>query len=41
MYGHVVVKAGDKEVGRVNLVATKSFSGVTLGTKFAYFWHHL
>jgi D-alanyl-D-alanine carboxypeptidase (penicillin-binding protein 5/6) len=41
IYGYVVAKAGGVEVGRVNLVATKSFSGVTLGTKFAYFWHHL
>ncbi len=41
VYGHVVVKAGDKEVGRVNLVATKSFGSVTLGSKFAYYWHRL
>ena len=41
VYGHVVVKAGGKEVGRVNLVATKSFRRVTLGSKLAYFWHRL
>ena len=28
-------------MGRVNLVATKSFETVTLGSKFAYFWHRL
>jgi D-alanyl-D-alanine carboxypeptidase (penicillin-binding protein 5/6) len=41
VYGHVVVKAGDKEVGRVSLVATKSFGTVTLGSKLAYYWHRL
>jgi serine-type D-Ala-D-Ala carboxypeptidase (penicillin-binding protein 5/6) len=41
VYGYVVLKAGDKEVGRVNLVATKSFGTVTLGSKLAYYWHRL
>ena len=41
VYGHVVAKSGSTEIGRVNLVATKSFKGVTLGTKLAYFWHRL
>lgn len=41
VYGHVVVKAGSKEVGRVNLVATKSFGTVTLGSKLSYYWHRL
>ena len=41
VYGHVVVKAGDKEVGRVNLVATKSYGAITLGSKLAYYWHRL
>jgi serine-type D-Ala-D-Ala carboxypeptidase (penicillin-binding protein 5/6) len=40
-YGHVVVSAGDKEVGRVDLVATKSFQAPTLGLKLAYYWHRL
>jgi serine-type D-Ala-D-Ala carboxypeptidase (penicillin-binding protein 5/6) len=40
-YGHVVVKVGDQEVGRVNLVATKSFKALTLGSKLAYYWHRL
>jgi serine-type D-Ala-D-Ala carboxypeptidase (penicillin-binding protein 5/6) len=40
-YGHVVVKAGDQELGRVNLVATKSFKALTLGSKLAYYWHRL
>jgi D-alanyl-D-alanine carboxypeptidase (penicillin-binding protein 5/6) len=40
-YGHVVVKAGDKEIGKVNLVATKSFKPLTLGSKLAYYWHRL
>ena len=40
-YGHVVVKAGDQEVGRVNLVAAKSFKALTLGSKLAYYWHRL
>ena len=37
----MVATAGGQEVGRVNLVATKSFRHVTLGTKLAYFWHRL
>ena len=41
VYGHVVLKAGAKEVGRVNLVATKSFGTVSLGSKLAYYWHRL
>jgi serine-type D-Ala-D-Ala carboxypeptidase (penicillin-binding protein 5/6) len=41
VYGHVVVKTGGQEVGRVNLAATKSFSPMTLGSKLAYFWHRL
>jgi serine-type D-Ala-D-Ala carboxypeptidase (penicillin-binding protein 5/6) len=41
VYGHVVVTIGGKEVGKVNLVATKSFSGVTLGSKLAYYWHRV
>jgi D-alanyl-D-alanine carboxypeptidase (penicillin-binding protein 5/6) len=41
IYGYVVVKAGDQEVGRVNLVAAKSFERMTLGSKLAYYWHRL
>ena len=41
VYGHMVVRAGDDEIGRVNLVAGKSFSKVTLGSKLAYYWHRL
>jgi serine-type D-Ala-D-Ala carboxypeptidase (penicillin-binding protein 5/6) len=41
VYGHVVVKVGSREVGRVNLVTTKSFRTVTLGSKLAYYWHRL
>jgi serine-type D-Ala-D-Ala carboxypeptidase (penicillin-binding protein 5/6) len=41
VYGHVIVKAGGTQVGSVNLVATKSFSAMTLGTKFKYFMHRL
>lgn len=41
VYGQVVVKAGGQEVGRVNLVASKSFETVTLGSKLAYYWHRL
>jgi D-alanyl-D-alanine carboxypeptidase (penicillin-binding protein 5/6) len=41
IYGHVVVKAGDQEVGRVNLVATKSFKALTLGSKLVYYLHRL
>jgi D-alanyl-D-alanine carboxypeptidase len=41
VYGHVVLKVGNKEVGRVNLVATKSFGTISLGSKLAYYWHRL
>ncbi len=41
VYGHVVFKADGTQVGRVNLVADKSFSRPTLGSKLAYFWHKL
>ena len=40
-YGHVVVRSGDQEIGRVGLVATKSFQALTLGSKLAYYWHRL
>jgi D-alanyl-D-alanine carboxypeptidase (penicillin-binding protein 5/6) len=40
-YGHVVVKVGNREVDKVNLVATKSFPALTLGSKLAYYWHRL
>ena len=41
VYGHVVVTQRGKEVGRVDLVATKSFPAPTLGTKLAYIFHRL
>jgi serine-type D-Ala-D-Ala carboxypeptidase (penicillin-binding protein 5/6) len=40
-YGSVTVTAGGKEVGRVDLVATRSFPATTLGSKLAYYWHRL
>ena len=40
-YGHVVASAGGEEIGRVDLVATKSFSAPTLGSKLVYYWHRL
>jgi len=40
-YGHVVATAGGNEVGRVDLVATKSFPAPTLGSKLVYYWHRL
>ena len=40
-YGHVVVSAGAKELGRVDLVATRSFAAPTLGSKIVYYWHRL
>ncbi len=40
-YGHVVATAGGKEVGRADLVATKSFPAPTLGAKLVYLWHRL
>ena len=40
-YGHVVVTAGGKEVGRCDLVASKSFPAPTLGSKLAYFFRRL
>ncbi len=40
-YGHVVASSGGKEIGKVHLVATKSFPAPTLGTKLVYYWHRL
>ncbi len=40
-YGHVVISAGGQEIGKVGLVATKSFAAPTLGSKFVYYWHRL
>jgi len=40
-YGHVVASAGGEEIGKVDLVATKSFPAPTLGRKLAYYWHRL
>jgi len=36
-----VVTAGGKEVGRCDLVASKSFPAPTLGSKLAYFFRRL
>jgi serine-type D-Ala-D-Ala carboxypeptidase (penicillin-binding protein 5/6) len=41
VYGHVVISAGGQELGRVNLVATKSFAVPTLGTKLAHWFQRL
>ncbi len=41
VYGHVVIKSGTTEVGKVDLVATKSFDKVTLGSKLLYFINNL
>jgi serine-type D-Ala-D-Ala carboxypeptidase (penicillin-binding protein 5/6) len=41
VYGHVVAAAGGEEIGRVNLVATKSFGAPSLGSKLAYYFHRL
>jgi serine-type D-Ala-D-Ala carboxypeptidase (penicillin-binding protein 5/6) len=41
VYGKIVVTVGGQEVGKVNLVATKSFKTLTLGSKLAKFWHRL
>jgi D-alanyl-D-alanine carboxypeptidase (penicillin-binding protein 5/6) len=41
VYGHVTVSADGEEIGKVNLIADKSFSAPTLGTKFVYYWHRL
>jgi serine-type D-Ala-D-Ala carboxypeptidase (penicillin-binding protein 5/6) len=40
-YGYVVITAGGEEIGRVDLVATRSFPAPTLGTKLVYYWHRL
>lgn len=40
-YGHVVAIKSGKEVGKVDLVATKSFPAPTLGSKLAYFFRRL
>ena len=40
-YGHVTLTADGKEVGKVDLVATRSFPATTLGSKLAYYWHRL
>ena len=40
-YGHAVASAGGKEIGRADLVSTRSFPAPTLGTKLVYYWHRL
>ena len=37
-FGQVVLTNGDKTVGSVDLVADKSYTQITLGTKMGYGW---
>jgi hypothetical protein len=41
VYGHVTVSAEGKGIGKVNLIADKSFPAPALGTKLVYYWHRL